>query len=330
MRAAIKYINGYLPDRIIGNAEIERRVNQSGSCIPPGSIERLFGIRERRYAGENQQTSDLAMLAAIPIVQRVGSDSIDCLIFASACSDLLEPATANIVQTKLGLHCPVFDIKNACNSFVNGMQVAASFIQSGIYERVLVVNGEILHHSIKYNLEPDEDISRRLASFTFGDAGVAVLMNASEDGSGLYYQKFKSNGEHWKLCTIMGGGSLFPHDPRKYYFEGYTSELKAQLIIESKGMVEEALSETGWKHEDISHVFTHQVSMNTFDVVARHSGMCKVKFHSIFRNTGNTAAASIPLAMHNCLVEGSLKKGDKILIIGLAAGVSISVQLIIW
>jgi acyl-CoA:acyl-CoA alkyltransferase len=330
MRAAITHINSYLPERIVCNDEIEGWVNKSGTWLTPGCLERLFGIRERRYSNENQQTSDLAMLAAQPIVEQVGAHTIDCLIFASACGDLLEPATANIVQQKLGLRCPVFDIKNACNSFVSGVQVASSFIQSGIHKNVLVVNGEILHHSIRFNLEPDEDISRRLASYTFGDAGAAVLLSASTNDSGLHYQKFKSNGEHWKLCTIMGGGSLFPHDPDKYYFEGFTSELKTQLIEQSIGMVDEALIETGWKADDIAHIFTHQVSMNTFNIVAHHAGMCTSKFRSTFQETGNTAAASIPLAMHQAIEQGKLRRGDKILLIGLAAGVSISIQLIIW
>jgi 3-oxoacyl-[acyl-carrier-protein] synthase-3 len=270
------------------------------------------------------------MLAATSIVNKVGEESIDCLIFAAASGDLIEPATANIVQQKLGLRCPVLDVKNACNSFVNGIQVASSFVTANVYRNVLVVNGEILHNAIRFELEPDEDISRRLASYTFGDAGAAVLVGESDDESGLYYQQFKSNGEHWKLCTILGGGSLYPRDPEKYYFEGFTSELKTQLIEESKGMVADALRATGWSAKDIAHVFTHQVSMNTFDVVANQAGMCKSKFRSTFREAGNTAAASIPLAMHRTLQEGKLLKGDKMLIIGLAAGVSISIQLMIW
>jgi len=330
MRASIKHISSYLPERVVSNEEIEGRINKSEVWLPPGCLERLFGIQQRYYADDDQQTSDLAAFAASSIVTKVGEASVDCLIFASACSDVIEPATANIVQQKLGLTCPVMDIKNACNSFVNGIQVASSFVQSGVYKNVLIVNGEILHHAIRFDLAPDEDISRRLASYTFGDAGAAVLVSESNDESGMYYQKFKSNGEHWRLCTILGGGSLYPHDPDKYYFEGFTSELKNQLIEESKGMVEDALCATGWKATDIAHVFTHQVSMNTFDVVAQHAGVCKTKFRSIFQETGNTAAASIPLAMHRAVQNGNLRKGDKVLIIGLAAGVSISIQLMIW
>ena len=149
MRPQISHINSYLPSSVVGNAEIENQVNSRGVILPPNSIERLFGIKERRYASDGQQTSDLAAIAAMPIVEAIGRENIDCLIFGSACSDLLEPATANIVQQKLGLQCPVFDIKNACNSFVNAIQVASAFVESGVYKRVLVVNGEILHHAIQ-------------------------------------------------------------------------------------------------------------------------------------------------------------------------------------
>ena len=173
-------------------------------------------------------------------------------------------------------------------------------------------------------------MARRLASFTFGDAGAAALICASEDSSGIYFQKFKSNGAHWKLCTILGGGSMYPHDVDKYYFEGFTSELKVQLLEESKGIVDEAMKATGWQREEIAHVFTHQVSMNTFDVIAKQAGVDKQKFRSTFQETGNTAAASIPLAMHKAIEQGLLKKGEKILVVGLAAGVSISIQLMIW
>src|SRR5687768_2225467 len=106
MRAAISHVNSFLPDRIVDNDEIESLVNRRRMTLPPNSIERLFGARQRRYAEPHQQTSDLAAAAALPIVEEVGKEKIDCLIFASACNDLLEPATANIVQQKLDLHCP--------------------------------------------------------------------------------------------------------------------------------------------------------------------------------------------------------------------------------
>jgi acyl-CoA:acyl-CoA alkyltransferase len=330
MRAAISHVNSFLPDRIVDNDEIESLVNRRRMTLPPNSIERLFGARQRRYAEPHQQTSDLAAAAALPIVEEVGKEKIDCLIFASACNDLLEPATANIVQQKLDLHCPVFDIKNACNSFVNGLQTASAMILSGFYRNVLICCGEKLQDSIKFNLDDDEEISKRIASLTFGDAGAAMLITSSNNGRGIYDQRFKSNGKFWKLCTIPGGGSMFPHDVTKNYFEGFTTELRHELVRESKGVVDEVLAASGWKRDDIRHVFTHQVSNQTFQVIAETSGMPLEKFHNVFPCYGNTAAASIPLSIHQAHREGKLRDGDKIMLIGLAAGISVSIQLIIW
>ena len=307
MRAAVTHVNSFLPNRVVGNEEIEGLMNQQRTVIPKHSLERLFGAVERRYAAQDQQTSDLACEAGKPIVEEVGRDNIDCLIFASASNDLIEPATANIVQQKLGLHCPVFDIKNACNSFVNGLQTASALIVAGFYNSVLITCGEKLHDSIKFRLEPGDEISKRLASLTFGDAGAAMLVTRSFNGRGIYDQSFKTNGRHWRLCTILGGGSMHPRDITKNYFEGFTSELKNQLIKESKGIVDQALRRTGWKRADIKHVFTHQVSSQTFQVIAETSGIELEKFHNVFPQFGNTAAASIPLSIHRAQQGGQVE-----------------------
>jgi len=330
MRPAISHVNSFLPPRIVGNEEIENMMNLQQTVIPKDSLKRLFGAVERRYAEPEQQTSDLACEAARPIVEEVGQENIDCLIFAAASNDLIEPATANIVQQKLGLRCPVFDIKNACNSFVNGLQTASALIVAGFYDNVLVACGEKLHDSIKFKLDPGDEISKRLASLTFGDAGAAMLVTKSGNGQGIYDQRFKTNGRHWKLCTILGGGSMHPRDVSKNYFEGFTSELKTQLIRESSGIVDQALHRIGWKRKDINHVFTHQVSCATFQVIAETAGIQIDKFHNVFPKYGNTAAASIPLSIHHAQLEGRLNRGDKIMIIGLAAGISVSIQLMIW
>jgi 3-oxoacyl-[acyl-carrier-protein] synthase-3 len=124
-------IAGYASEWIVPNLEIEKKINATENLIGPGSIERLFGVKERRYANHSDQVSDLAVLAAIQILSRIDRTSIDCLIFAAASSDLIEPATANIIQSKLGLTCAAFDVKNACNSFVTALHVANAFIVSG-------------------------------------------------------------------------------------------------------------------------------------------------------------------------------------------------------
>jgi 3-oxoacyl-[acyl-carrier-protein] synthase III len=137
-------------------------------------------------------------------------------------------------------------------------------------------------------------------------------------------------GRHWPLCTIPGGGSRFPHQPDMQYFEGLTSSLRGIIIREAGDIVEAGFACTGWTREEVRHVFVHQVSVGTFQAVAREIGIPVGRFTQVVSRYGNMAAASIPVAMHEALQTGQLRKEDKILVIGLAAGVSISVQFMIW
>jgi len=330
MKPYISDIEVFLPERKVSSEEIERLVNRNGNFVPAGSVARMFGVKERRFADENVQVSDLAANAARKIVDKHGKENIDCLVFASACSDLIEPATANIVQDKLGLNCPAFDVKNACNSFVTALQIAQAFIVAGTYKRILIATGEKLSNSIKLDIQNDDDLKGRLAALSFGDAGSAVLIEASMNGRGIIFQRFKTSGKHWKLCTIQGGGSMFPFDMNKNYFEGKTSELSEVMFQEGAEFVANCFKDAHWTLNDVDHIFTHQVSERTFEQVATFFEIPEQKFHKVVGEFGNTASASIPLALHKAAAGGKLKKGDKVAIIGLAAGVSISVQLMVW
>lgn len=329
-KSKIIKIGNYAPERIISNAEIEKLVNVNRLMLPEGLLKEKFGIEERRFGTENEQASDLAVGAALKILEPCDIDTIDCLIFASGSSDMIEPATSSIIQSKLKLTCPAVDIKNACNSFVCGMQTANAFIISGEYKKIMVVSGEKLSAIIKLHYEDNLELMKRFACLSMGDAGAAVLMEKSEDESGIYIQKFQTNGEYWELCTVPGGGSMYPHDGSKVYFEGRTTEMR-KVFFEKKGkLIESALNEAGWLAGDLDHVFMHHVSVQTFELVANDLGIPKEKFYSVFEKYGNMAACSIPFAMSDAYAKNVLKKGDKIMLLGLASGISISVQLLIW
>lgn len=330
MRAYISDIGVFLPERTVSSAELEAIVNKNGKMIPSGSIERLFGVRERRYAASHIQASDLGANAARPLVETHGAESIDCMIFASACSDLVEPATANIVQEKLGLNCPVFDVKNACNSFVTSLHISSSFIDTGVYKKILIISGEKPSDSIRFEPATEEDLKTNLASLSFGDAGSAVMVEGSVNGCGLYFQKFKTVGKHWELCTIKGGGSMFPFEGGRNFFEGKTSELANVFVAEGGAFLQSCFVESGWTMADIDYVITHQVSQKSFEVIASTLGFPLDRMIQACNLYGNTASVSIPLSMHLAEKKGLLKHGDKIAIIGLAAGISISIQLMVW
>jgi acyl-CoA:acyl-CoA alkyltransferase len=329
-RAKIASVSVYHPTRVVLNSTVENLVNTHGKMLPEGSLLRLFGIQERRFAAPEEQVSDLAAKAARPIVLEHGANKIDCLIFAAACADLIEPATSNIVQYKLGLKCPVLDIKNACNSFTTAMMTASSYIASGMYRNVLIVNGEKLSDAIRFHPENEGQLRRGLAAYSLGDAGAAVLMTESTDDSGMQYQKFMSNGAHWELCTIRGGGSMHPRDADKNYFEGQTVALKDVLIDAGTRFFHECLAEAGWTIPEVQHLFTHQVSSDSTRLIAQFSGVALDRIEAVFPYFGNTAAASIPLAIYQRMQRGAIQPGDKVAILGLAAGVSVSVQLITW
>lgn len=330
MSFRIAELSTYLPQRVVTNEELAAKVNEKKSWISAEIIEHVFGIQERRFAATDEQVSDLAVQAALPIVEKVGKENIDYLIFASACSDLIEPATSNIIQYKLGLNCPVMDLKNACNSFVTGLQTASAFIASGMYANVLLVTGEKLSDSIRMEFESKEQFRKSAAAMSFGDAGAAALISKSKNLGMYCYQKFKTVGKYWDLCTIKGGGSMFPHDVSKNFFEGQTAALKDVILLEAKDFVRQCFEEANSTPEEIDYLFTHQVSADTFRIVSEVTGVPLEKCANVFAKFGNTAAASIPLSICQTIKNKKLKRGDKILIIGLAAGVSISFQLLTW
>ncbi|MEO6328563.1 MAG: ketoacyl-ACP synthase III [Ginsengibacter sp.] len=326
----ISAIAGYAPSKIVCNNEIENRVNKHHEFLSPGSIERLFGVRKRRFAAEDEQVSDLAVAAANKILVNTDPATIDCLIFAAASSDLIEPATANIIQHKLSLSCNAFDVKNACNSFVTALHIANAFIISKQYKKILIVTGEKLSDAIKYTLDSKEELANRLAAYSLGDAGAAALIEPAANGSGIFSQRFLSFGEYWKLCVIPGGGSMHPHDGSKNYFEGKTTEMR-NVFLQNKGLIaQECLKETGWSLNDIDYFFMHHVSKNTFDIAAAALQISSDRFYNVIEDYGNIASASIPYAISDAIEKGKLKKGNKLMIMGLASGISMSVQLLIW
>lgn len=223
VRTAIASVGSALPAEVVGTEDINRRIyNASGLEITNGLVERLTGVRTRRYRAADEQSSDLATRAAKQALERadVSVDEIDLIIFAACTQDISEPATANIVQEKLGAtNAQVFDVKNACNSFLNGLDVADSHVRAGKSKRALVVSGETLSLGIDWNIKSFDDLKYRLAGLTLGDAGAAMVLEAvpESENRGILTTKFRSYGKMWRLATVLGGGSLHHMDPRYGY-----------------------------------------------------------------------------------------------------------------
>lgn len=326
-RTFIEHITSYIPSTKINNKWVEEKIQAGGFAIQEGLLEKMIGCETRFYAEANEQVSDLAAAAAMKLLHKIPGKKIDLLIFAAASSDLIEPATANIVQHKLGLQCACFDLKNACNSVTNAIEVASALLLQQVYENILIVSGEKTSDSIKFcNLEK-ENMKDHFAAYSFGDAGVALLLTTTNEDKGFFYQKHKTLGEHWQLCRIEGGGSMFPKDAAKLVFSGDTFGLKNVIYETAPPFVKQCIQEAGLQINDIDHICTHQVSRDTYRMVAETLNYDISRIIQTFHLFGNTAATSVPIAYEYGLNEGRIKQGDIVLLLGMAAGINISVQL---
>jgi 3-oxoacyl-[acyl-carrier-protein] synthase-3 len=333
-KTQIVSIASILPPTKRTSSELEHiiRQNSKNITLPPGIIEILTGVKERRVLDEHLNASDLATQAAKKAIENANYtiSDIDCLIFAAASSDITEPATANIIQENLGLACPVFDVKNACNSFVNAMDIADSLIRSGKYQRILIANEEVPSRAIRTSIDGKEQLRRSFAGFTLGDAGAAMILSKSDGNRGILYSQFMSYGQYWRQSAVLGGGTKYPRDPEMSYFEGETAGLKDIFIQIGPQQIYDTLEKVGWTLDEVDKIVVHQVSMKSFDLLVKEAKLPKEKLVIVLPHLGNMVSASIPVALDIAQQNGELHSGDKILLLGLAAGVSVGTIALIW
>jgi 3-oxoacyl-(acyl-carrier-protein) synthase III len=331
IRALITGTGRHLPDAVWTSDMVETRVDacSGGARLPKGILRRATGIAERRYACDGVCSSDLAAPAVQRALTAAGIDprGVDLLIFASASHDVAEPATANILQAALGCdRAAVMDVKNACNSFLNGLDVAQAFIETGRATRVVVAAGERLSPTIKWDIAGSDDLPVRLAALTLGDAGAACVIEASAVAErGLRRGAFESDGRHWDLSTVLGGGSRYGAAPERMYFECRSAKLQLLALTRIPALVIEVLTKLDWALEDVALVVPHQVSRGVIERVASRLGFPVERCMVTLDRFGNTAAASIPLALDVAIEEQRVVAGDKVLLVGGAAGFSAAV-----
>jgi 3-oxoacyl-[acyl-carrier-protein] synthase-3 len=331
VRALITGTGRYAPDEAWTSEMVEARVNGSndGWSIPKGIIRLATGVKERRYAAAGVYSSDLAARAAERAMAAAGIEprDVDLLIFASASHDVAEPATANMVQTALGCdRAAAMDVKNACNSFLNGLDVAQAFIETGRAPRVVVAAGECLSPTIKWDISGSDELPVRLAALTLGDAGAACVLEASAAPErGVLRGAFESDGNFWELSTVLGGGSRYGADPERMFFECKSTKLQHLAVTRIPALVTDVLMKLDWAIEDVALVVPHQVSSSVIEKIASLLEYPLDRCMLTLDRYGNTAAASIPFALDLAIEEGRVGAGDKVLLVGGAAGFSAAV-----
>jgi len=316
----------YVPDTVVASADIDQRLAMERNGVGR-LVESLTGVRERRHAPPGANASDMAVPAARQALERAGRspEDVDLLIFAACSRDLSEPATANIVQAKLGaVNAHVFDLSNACNSFVNALAVADAQIATGRAKCALVCSGELSSAWVNWGLKNRAELEGGFAALTLGDGGGAWLLEPANDadGRGLLASAFFSDGRNWELCVVRSGGSMAPRplDESDTYFVSHTVPLNQLAVEHTPRVIARVLEETGWTLDDLDLVAPHQVSTAMTTEICRLQNFPLERVSSTVERYGNCAAASIPIAYGDALDAGRIGPGSKVMLVGSAAG----------
>jgi 3-oxoacyl-(acyl-carrier-protein) synthase III len=330
MRSRIESVGSFLPDRIVTSQEIEQRL---GSAAEAGWLEAITGVRTRRFVEPGTTSSDISVAAIQDLFTRSRHtlSDVDCLIVASVSPDILEPATANVVQDKLGLTGAGFDVNNACNGFVTALQIADSFIRSSTYQYILIACGEVASPFIPWHLATGlETPIEHIGGLTLGDGAGAALVTRSDGLRGVLATGFMTDPRHWRAATVLGGGTLHPHEPDKHYFMSTPGVLFEDAEKHVPGLIDETLERAGWARSDVDLIAGHQVSLTMTRKLTELFGQSLDFAVNTYPDYGNNASASIPIALHTALRQQRIEPGTKVLLVGCAAGFAAGIIAIEW
>ncbi len=324
-RARIASVGCYVPERILTNADLEKIVDTSDEWIRTRT-----GIRERHVVEPGTPASELALKAARQALERAGvtPDELDLIIVATITPDMIFPATACILQDKLGAnHAWGFDLSGACSGFVYALTVGTQFVVSGAHQKVLVVGADVMSAITDY--------SERATCVLFGDGAGAVLLDAAPDDTGILDFYHEADGSGAPLLTMPAGGSLMPPthetiDKKLHYLK---QDGQAVFKYAVRKMVEAPkllLDRQGLAPEQIDLFVAHQANGRIIDAVGERLGLPASHVLKNVDRYGNTTAATIPLALGTALDEKRLKKGHLVVLASVGAGFTVGSMLIRW
>lgn len=329
MRARIAGLGVYLPEttRSTRQTELDLRAANPTLTLPTGLIHRLTGVESVHLREEGWQTSDLAV-AASRVALEESPGPIDLVIFAAASQDLIEPATSHIVAAKLGLDCPVMDVKNACNSVINAMQVAAALIAAGQYRRVLIASGETPSQGVRWSLRDRQQFIRSFPGYTMSDGGAAVVLEAADDDTGILDSHFTAVSRHWSVGTLPTGGSVNPRGGDDSYFDMDGAGLQAAFLELGPDPVHALLERNGLRWDDFDLVAIHQVALPYLPPIFERLGVAADKSVITVADHGNLASVTLPLQLIRAREAGMTGPGSLALLIGLAGGISLGLMVV--
>jgi len=315
----------YLPEQVLTNTDLERMVDTNDEWI----VTRT-GIRERRIAAPGIATSDMCLWAAEKALQKAGvaAADLDLIIIATVTPDHAFPATACLVQDRLGASkAAAFDLEAGCSGFMYGLNIANQFIANGTYQYVLIVGAETFHPIVNW-----ED---RTTCILFGDGAGAAVVGPVEQGSGILAGAMGSDGSGGQWLVQPAGGSRQPASLDSVEQKLHSIHMQGREVFKFavKAMAEAALKvleQAGVSPQEVDLLVPHQANIRIIEAAAKRLEIPLNKVAINLDSYGNMSSASIPVALHEALEQGRVKKGDLVLLVAFGAGMTYGASLLRW
>lgn len=325
LRSLITGSGAYLPERVVSNDELAKRVDTTDAWI-----RERTGICQRHVAADGELTSDLACAAARRALEHAGVDGsdLDLLVLATTTPDNTFPATATKVQAMLGMTGGfAFDVQAVCSGFIYGLSVADNFIRAGQVKKALVIGAETFSRILDW-----ED---RSTCVLFGDGAGAVVLEADEEAEGtapaerrgILSTHLHSDGRYGDLLYVDGG-------PSSTQTVGHVRMLGREVfrhaVVNLAAVVDEALEANGFTREDLDWLVPHQANKRILDGTAKKLKMTPDRVVVTVDRHANTSAASIPLALAEAVHDGRIQRGDLVLMEAMGGGLTWGSALVRW
>lgn len=323
--AGITGTGASLPPKVMTNQELEKIVDTTDEWIRSRT-----GIHERRIAEKGVATSDLAAEAGKMALKNAGLDpaELDLILVCTITPDMTFPSTACFVQDKIGAYnAAAFDLAAGCSGFVYGLTVATQFIETGLYKNILVIGAEILSRFLNW-----ED---RGTCVLFGDGAGAVVMSRVEKGYGVLAVELGADGSGADHLKLPYGGSLNPinrencESPDRYLTMAGSEVFKFAVRIMGEAAAN-VIKKVGLNQEQIDWFIPHQANIRIIEAAARRLELPMDRVYVNLHKYGNTSAASIPIALHEAVTEGRIKKDDNLVLVGFGTGLTWASCVIKW
>ena len=321
----------HVPERVVTNEEMTQWWDTSDEWI-----RERTGIEQRRWVRFGEESgSDLALEATRIALERADmkAEELDCIIFATLSPDVFFPGSGVFLQRKLGIPgIPALDVRNQCTGFLYGLSVADAWIRTGQYRRILLVGAEVHSTGMDWNRDADS------VQFLFGDgAGAVILGPTEEDGRGILSTHLHSDGTHAeKLWCESDSSARFPRishqdiEEGRHYPKMDGGFVFRQAVRRMPEAVLHALGVHGLCVEDIDLLIAHQANLRINQTVAKRLGLAEDQCYNNIQRFGNTTAATIPIALDECVEQGRLKRGDLLVLTGFGSGFTWGSAAIRW